>query len=67
MLTLVFTSKNFNINTVDDSFSVWGAGFNPGEPVIIQILIDNKIKPILGSLTANASGGIYKSMQIVCL
>ena len=47
--------------TVDDSFSVWGSGFNPGEPVIIQILIDNKIMPILGSLTANASGGISGS------
>jgi hypothetical protein len=47
--------------TVDDSFSVWGSGFKPGEPVIIQILIDNKIMPILGSLTANASGGISGS------
>jgi hypothetical protein len=49
--------------TVDDSFSVWGSGFNPGEPVIIQILIDNKIRPILGSLTANASGGISGSFD----
>ncbi|MBN18865.1 MAG: hypothetical protein CL758_05245 [Chloroflexi bacterium] len=44
--------------TVDDTFTVWGSGFNPGEPVIIQVLVDQKIKPILGTLTANASGGI---------
>lgn len=44
--------------TVDDTFTVWGSGFNPGEPVIIQIKIDQTIQPILGTLTANASGGI---------
>ena len=44
--------------TVDDTFTVWGSGFNPGEPVIIQVVVDQTIQPILGSLTANASGGI---------
>ena len=45
-----------SVLTMDESFSVWGSGFGAGEPVIISLWIDNTIRPILKSATANAAG-----------
>lgn len=42
--------------TMDESFTVWGSGFRVGEPVIITLWVDDVIRPIIKSVTANGAG-----------
>ena len=45
-----------SVMTMDEPFSVWGSGFGAGEPVIISLWIDDVIRPILKTATANGAG-----------
>jgi len=42
--------------TVGESFTLSGSGFTVGEPVIVALWIDDAVRPILTSTTANAGG-----------
>ena len=61
---------NKNAITMSESFTVWGAGFESGEPVVIQLRIDSSLSPIIGGgrgaqVTANGAGAFSASFDFV--
>ena len=61
---------NKNAITMSEPFNVWGAGFESGEPVVIQLRIDSSLSPIIGGgrgaqVTANGAGAFSASFQFV--
>jgi hypothetical protein len=42
--------------TMDEPFTVTGSGFRVGEPLIVSLWIDDVIRPIMKSATANGAG-----------
>lgn len=47
--------------TIDEPLAIWGAGFRPGENIVLLLALDDTLKPIIGGslgaqVTANASG-----------
>jgi len=57
-----------SIGTADDSFTVWGSGFIPGEPVVLLLQVDQNLQIILGGsrgpqITANGAGAFSMSFD----
>jgi hypothetical protein len=50
---------------MDESFAVWGAGFNLGEPVVISVTINDSLDRIVGSGAANAGGAFEISFNAI--
>ena len=53
-----------------EPFEVWGSGFKPGEPVVIQLRIDETLSPIIGGgrgaqTSANAGGAFAMSFDFI--
>jgi len=56
--------------TMSEAFSVSGSGFQPNEPVVIQLRIDSTLSPIIGGgrgsqVTANGAGAFEVSFDFV--
>ena len=56
--------------TMSEAFSVSGSGFQPNEPVVIQLRIDSSLSPIIGGgrgsqVTANGAGAFEVSFDYV--
>ena len=56
--------------TMSEEFSVSGSGFQPNEPVVIQLRIDSTLSPIIGGgrgsqVTANGAGAFEVSFDFV--
>jgi len=56
--------------TMSEEFSVSGSGFQPNEPVVIQLRIDSSLSPIIGGgrgsqVTANGAGAFEVSFDFV--
>jgi len=45
-----------SVMTMDEPFTVTGSGFRVGEPLIVSLWIDDVIRPIMKSATANGAG-----------
>ncbi len=61
---------NKNAITMSEPFNVWGAGFESGEAVVIQLRIDESLAPIIGGgrgaqVTANGAGAFSASFKFV--
>jgi hypothetical protein len=59
-----------SVMTMTEPFQVWGSGFEPGEPVIIKLAIDQSASPVVGGargsqVTANGAGAFKVSFDFV--
>jgi hypothetical protein len=53
-----------------EPLEIWGSGFNPGEPVVLLVVIDQNLSRIIGGgngaqATANASGAFRMSFDAI--
>ena len=56
--------------TMDESLSIWGAGFQAGEPVVLRLLIDGSNQPTIGGgagaqVSANPAGAFAVSFDAI--
>jgi hypothetical protein len=56
---LIQTEIRPNLTTLDDSFEVFGSGFNPNENVIVSLQIDDSLQLVLSD-TVTSLGGAFK-------
>ena len=53
---LIQTEIRPNLTTLDDSFEVFGSGFNPSENVIVSLQIDDSLQLVLSDTVTSLSG-----------
>ena len=53
---LIQTEIRPNLTTLDDSFEVFGSGFNPNENVIVSLQIDDSLQLVLSDTVTSLSG-----------
>ena len=53
---LIQTEIRQNLTTLDDSFEVFGSGFNPSENVIVSLQIDDSLQLVLSDTVTSLSG-----------
>ena len=66
----IVLSENTIGTAEDSSFSVWGSGFLPGEPVVLLLQVDQNLQIILGGargpqITANDAGAFSMSFEAI--